>query len=124
MNTIAEQQIMSRNESNWLLFWTFLKIGSTAFGGFMALIVVVQNYVVDRKKLLSDAEKYISAALVGIRSSVVGMIAAAALVIIQTAEQNYISLGIFSVSLLLLIRFKLEVAWIIPAAGLFGFLLY
>lgn len=47
---------MSRNESNWLLFWTFLKIGSTAFGGFMALIAVVQNYVVDRKKLLTDAE--------------------------------------------------------------------
>lgn len=56
MNSITEQQIMSRNESNWLLFWTFLKIGSTAFGGFMALIAVVQNYLVDRKKLLSDAE--------------------------------------------------------------------
>ncbi len=35
------------------LFWTFLKIGSTAFGGFMALISVVQNYLVDREKLIS-----------------------------------------------------------------------
>ena len=34
------------------LFFTFLKIGSTAFGGFMALISVVQNYVVERRKLL------------------------------------------------------------------------
>ena len=38
------------------LFWTFLKIGSTAFGGFMALIAVVQNYLVDREKLLTDEE--------------------------------------------------------------------
>lgn len=38
------------------LFWTFLKIGSTAFGGFMALISVVQNYVVDNKKLLSHED--------------------------------------------------------------------
>jgi chromate transporter len=38
------------------LFWTFLKIGSTAFGGFMALISVVQNYVVERRQLLSQEE--------------------------------------------------------------------
>jgi len=38
------------------LFWTFLKIGSTAFGGFMALISVVQNYLVNREKLLSDED--------------------------------------------------------------------
>jgi chromate transporter len=56
MNTTTEQQIMIHKESNWLLFWTFLKIGSTAFGGFMALISVVQNYLVDRKKLLTDKE--------------------------------------------------------------------
>ncbi len=43
-------------ESYWSLFWTFLKIGSTAFGGFMALISVVQNYVVDRKKLIAHEE--------------------------------------------------------------------
>ena len=38
------------------LFLTFLKIGSTAFGGFMALISVVQNYLVNREKLLSDED--------------------------------------------------------------------
>ena len=47
---------MAQQASNWQLFWTFLKIGSTAFGGFMALISVVQNYLVDRKKLLTDRE--------------------------------------------------------------------
>lgn len=35
-----------------LLFWMFLKIGSTAFGGFMALISVVENMVVSRRKLM------------------------------------------------------------------------
>jgi len=39
-----------------VLFWTFLKIGATAFGGFMALISVVQNVVVERKKLLRHAD--------------------------------------------------------------------
>ena len=56
MNTITKQHTMTQCISNWQLFWTFLKIGSTAFGGFMALISVVQNYLVDRKKLLSDSD--------------------------------------------------------------------
>ena len=40
----------------WSLFWIFLKIGCTAFGGFMALISVVQNYIVERRKLLSQED--------------------------------------------------------------------
>src|SRR3954470_24215346 len=42
--------------SLWLLFLSFLRIGSTAFGGFMALISVVQNEMVERKKLLANSE--------------------------------------------------------------------
>ena len=38
------------------LFLSFLKIGSTAFGGFMALISVVQNEVVERRKLLKHED--------------------------------------------------------------------
>jgi chromate transporter len=38
------------------LFVDFLKIGATAFGGFMALISVVQHQIVDRRKLLSQSE--------------------------------------------------------------------
>lgn len=34
------------------IFVTFLKIGSTSFGGFMALISVVENLVIQKKKLL------------------------------------------------------------------------
>ena len=40
--------------SLWSLFWSYLKIGSTAFGGFMALISVVQNYLVEKKKILTN----------------------------------------------------------------------
>jgi len=42
--------------SLWSLFLSFLRIGSTAFGGFMALISVVQNEIVERKKLLTQSE--------------------------------------------------------------------
>ena len=38
------------------LFWNFLKIGSTAFGGFMALVAVVENIIVDRRKLLNHED--------------------------------------------------------------------
>ncbi len=37
------------------LFWIFLKIGSTAWGGFLPFIAVVQNYLV-RRSLLDEAE--------------------------------------------------------------------
>ncbi len=38
------------------LFWTFLKIGSTAFGGFMSLISVVESSVVQRRKLMTHED--------------------------------------------------------------------
>lgn len=56
MSVNANECLEQGRPSLLSLFWIFLKIGSTAFGGFMALISVVQNYLVDRKKLLSDEE--------------------------------------------------------------------
>lgn len=56
MSVEASEVINERRISLLSLFWIFLKIGSTAFGGFMALISVVQNYVVDREKLLTNEE--------------------------------------------------------------------
>ena len=38
------------------LFWIFLRIACTSFGGFMAMISVVENVVVERRKLLSHQE--------------------------------------------------------------------
>ncbi len=48
----AAQQSPTGQVSLFLLFWTFLKIGGTAFGGFMALISVVEQMIVERRKLL------------------------------------------------------------------------
>jgi len=56
MSVNANECLEQGRPSLLSLFWIFLKIGSTAFGGFMALISVVQNYLVDRKKLLTDEE--------------------------------------------------------------------
>ena len=38
------------------LFRNFLKIGSTAFGGFMALVSVIENIIVDKRKLLTHED--------------------------------------------------------------------
>jgi len=51
------EAIMSAERTSlWTLFTLFLRIGSTAFGGFMALIAVVENNVVERRKLLTHEE--------------------------------------------------------------------
>ncbi|MBI3778953.1 MAG: chromate efflux transporter [Gammaproteobacteria bacterium] len=38
------------------LFWIFFKIACTSFGGFMALISMVQNVVVERRKLMASQD--------------------------------------------------------------------
>jgi chromate transporter len=38
------------------LFWVFLKIGSVAFGGFMALISVIADTMVEKRKLLKQED--------------------------------------------------------------------
>lgn len=38
------------------LFGNFLKIGSTAFGGFMALVSVIENIMVDKRQLLTHED--------------------------------------------------------------------
>jgi len=60
----------------------------------------------------------ISAALAGIRPAVVGMIAAAAVTVGRTAPQHWLSAVIFAAALVALLRFKVEVIWLIPVAGL------
>jgi chromate transporter len=47
---------MAKEASLKYLFLTFLKIGATSWGGFMALISVVQKNLVERDKILSDEE--------------------------------------------------------------------
>jgi chromate transporter len=38
------------------IFWIFFRIACTSFGGFMAMISVIENVVVERKRLLTHAE--------------------------------------------------------------------
>src|SRR5262245_20646031 len=52
----SNEPIVANSPSLLSLFLSFLRIGSTAFGGFMALISVVQTEIVERRKLLAPAE--------------------------------------------------------------------
>ncbi len=83
------------------------------------VMVICAHYM---KQLKSSA--IIKAAMRGIRPGVIGMILAAVYVVAGTAVPNLISLLIFTLALIALLRFKLEVAWVIPAAGSLGLLLY
>jgi chromate transporter len=66
----------------------------------------------------------ITAALAGIRPAVVGMIAAAAVTVGWTAPHHWASLLIFAAALVALTRLRVQVVWVIPAAGLSGLLLF
>lgn len=44
------------NISLWYLIKTFLKIGSTSFGGFMSLISIVQKQVVEKDKVIKNED--------------------------------------------------------------------
>ncbi|MEJ2590740.1 MAG: chromate efflux transporter [Candidatus Thiodiazotropha sp.] len=85
-----------------------------------AVVMVICAGYLERIK----RSRVIKAAMQGIRCGVIGMILAAAYVVAATAQPNVISLLIFAAALLALLKFKLEVVWIIPGAGTLGLLLY
>ncbi|WP_317202815.1 chromate transporter, partial [Janthinobacterium sp.] len=64
------------------------------------------------------------AALRGMRAAVLGMVGAAAVVVARVAQPQWPSLLLFALSLALLLRYRIEAIWIVPGAGLIGFLLY
>lgn len=66
----------------------------------------------------------IKAALRGIRPAIIGMIISAVITVGMTAQHHWVSLLIFSAALLAQLKFKLDVVWVIPTAGLAGLLLY
>ncbi len=77
-------------------------------------------------KLLARARNSLGtqAALRGIRAGVVGMIAAAAWSVGSTAMMTWQSPLIFAAALIALWRLRVDVAWVIPSAGVAGLLLY
>jgi chromate transporter len=66
----------------------------------------------------------VSAALRGIRLAVVGMLIAAAFVVGATAPMHWGSLVIFAAALIAIIRFRVEIALLLPIAGIASFILY
>jgi chromate transporter len=85
-----------------------------------ALVMILCAHYLERIK----SSVLLKACMRGIRAAVIGMILAAAYVVASTAEMNWISLLIFTASLVALLKFKWEVAMIIPGAGSLGLLLY
>ena len=73
---------------------------------------------------LARNSQAVKSVLRGIRPAVIGMIAAAAWSIGSTAVPNWQSAVIFLAALAGLLRFRVDVVWIIPSAGLAGLLLY
>ncbi len=66
----------------------------------------------------------IKAMLRGIRPAIIGMIASAVITVALTAQHHWVSLLVFAAALLAQLRFKLDVVWVIPTAGLVGLLMY
>jgi chromate transporter len=85
-----------------------------------ALLMLGSTRVLDRIK----HSAVIRAALQGVRPAVVGMIAAAAWSVGSSASMHWASLLIFVAALAALLRFRLDVVWVIPPAGVAGLLLF
>ncbi len=93
---------------------------TAAIFGPPAAVMILCTRFLDRIK----ASKILRAALRGIRPAVIGMIAAAGVTVAGSSGINAISLLTFGLSLVALLRFKVEPAWIIPVAGVAGLLLH
>jgi len=85
-----------------------------------AMLMLICTHYLQKVK----SSKNIKAILKGLRSAVIGMIFAAAYTVAMTTEINYITLAIFITSMIALLKFKVEVVWIIPASGLIGLVAY
>ena len=85
-----------------------------------ALLMVTASRALDQ----INHSPWILSALRGIRAAVVGLIVSAAIIVGQTTQWNWQTALIFSLTLLALVRFKVDVAWLILSAGLLGLLLY
>lgn len=85
-----------------------------------ALLMVISTHGLEHIKRSTA----IKAALRGVRSAVIGMIFAAAVVVGRTSVPVWFSVVIFVAALYALVRFRVEAMWIIPAAGIAGWWLY
>ena len=85
-----------------------------------ALLIVTMSNILEHIK----QSVVIQAALKGVRPAVIGTIVIAGVVLAQTIPLHWASILIFVASLVGIWKFKLEVVFIIPIAGVLGMLLY
>lgn len=84
-----------------------------------ALLIVTGARILERIK----DSVHTQAALRGIRPAVIGMIFTAAWVVGKSAPPHWFSGAIFVAALFALVRLRVNVMWVIPAAGLAGLLM-
>jgi chromate transporter len=84
------------------------------------ILMIAGTHVLNRIK----QSALIKAVLRGIRPAIIGMIASAVITVGMSAQHHWVSLLIFAAALLAQLRFKLDVVWVIPTAGLAGLLMY
>lgn len=85
-----------------------------------ALLMVASTRLLARLK----GSNAMQAVLRGVRAAVIGMILAAVVIVGKNAAPVWMSAIIFAVALVALLRFRVEAVWIIPPAGVIGFLVY
>lgn len=95
---------------------------SATVGIFLPPVVLMLVATHGLEKIKSS--EWVAAALKGIRPAVVGMIFAAAIVVAQTATGQWPTALIFVATIVLILKLRLQVAWIIPMSGLLGIFLY
>jgi chromate transporter len=84
------------------------------------ILMILGTHVLNRIK----QSALIKAVLRGVRPAIIGMIASAVVAVGMTAQHHWLSLLIFAAALIAQLRFKLDVVWVIPTAGLAGVLMY
>ncbi|MBE9516370.1 MAG: chromate efflux transporter [Proteobacteria bacterium] len=85
-----------------------------------AILMIVASHGLEKIK----SSIWMAAALKGVRPAVVGMIFAASVIVAKTATAQWPTAFIFLATIILMIRFKLQVAWLIPMSGFLGIVLY
>ena len=85
-----------------------------------ALLMVGSTHMLERIK----RSLVIKAAQRGVRPAVIGMIAAAAYTVGWTAPHHWVSVMIFGVALIALMRLRIDVVWVIPTSGLVGLVMF
>lgn len=89
-----------------------------------ALLTVLCACLLERVRTSLAVAAAAGAALRGVRAAVVGMVGAAAVTVAQGAAPVWVSLPLFALALGMLLRCRLDPAWVVAAAAVIGFFVY